>query len=222
MSLAPLCAAARRGARAQGGVRRGLHRRRGQARGRRARGRATSCCSRTCASIPARRRTIRHSPISWPRSATLYVNDAFSAAHRAHASITGLAERLPAAAGRLMQAEIEALTRALDDPERPLAALVGGAKVSTKLEVLGNLIEQGRPAGHRRRHGQHLPVRPGHAGGQIPVRAGHGRHRARDHGQGGGAGAASCCCRSMAGSRASFEAGAPSEVVPIERCPKTR
>jgi phosphoglycerate kinase len=71
-----------------------------------------------------------------------YVDDAFAAAHRAHASITGLAERLPAAAGRLMQAEIEALTRALDAPDRPLAALVGGAKVSTKLEVLGNLIER--------------------------------------------------------------------------------
>jgi phosphoglycerate kinase len=69
-----------------------------------------------------------------------YVDDAFAAAHRAHASITGLAERLPAAAGRLMQAEIEALSRALDDPERPLVALVGGAKVSTKLELLGNLI----------------------------------------------------------------------------------
>jgi phosphoglycerate kinase len=72
----------------------------------------------------------------------LYVDDAFSAAHRAHASITGLAERLPSAAGRLMQAEVEALTRALDDPERPLAALIGGAKVSTKLELLGNLIER--------------------------------------------------------------------------------
>jgi phosphoglycerate kinase len=72
----------------------------------------------------------------------VYVDDAFAAAHRAHASITGLAERLPAAAGRLMQAEIEALSRALDAPDRPLAALVGGAKVSTKLEVLGNLIER--------------------------------------------------------------------------------
>jgi phosphoglycerate kinase len=72
----------------------------------------------------------------------LYVDDAFSAAHRAHASITGLAERLPAAAGRLMQAEVEALTRALDHPERPLVALVAGAKVSTKLELLGNLIER--------------------------------------------------------------------------------
>jgi phosphoglycerate kinase len=72
----------------------------------------------------------------------VYVNDAFAAAHRAHASITGLAERLPAAAGRLMQAEVEALTRALEHPDRPLVALVGGAKVSTKLELLGNLIEK--------------------------------------------------------------------------------
>ena len=76
------------------------------------------------------------------RLGDLYVDDAFSAAHRAHASITGLAERLPAAAGRLMQAEVEALTRALDDPERPLVALVAGAKVSTKLELLGNLISR--------------------------------------------------------------------------------
>jgi phosphoglycerate kinase len=72
----------------------------------------------------------------------LFVDDAFSAAHRAHASITGLAERLPAAAGRLMQAEVEALSKALEHPERPVAALVGGAKVSTKLELLGNLIEK--------------------------------------------------------------------------------
>jgi phosphoglycerate kinase len=66
----------------------------------------------------------------------LYVNDAFSAAHRAHASTEALAHLLPAAAGRLMQEELEALGRALDTPERPLAALVGGAKVSTKLDLL--------------------------------------------------------------------------------------
>jgi phosphoglycerate kinase len=71
-----------------------------------------------------------------------YVNDAFSASHRAHASITGLTERLPSAAGRLMQAEIEALSRALDHPDCPLGAVIGGAKVSTKVEVLGNLIEK--------------------------------------------------------------------------------
>jgi phosphoglycerate kinase len=70
----------------------------------------------------------------------LYINDAFSAAHRAHASTEGLAQKLPAYAGRAMQAEIEALTRALEAPKRPLAALVGGAKISTKIELLGNLV----------------------------------------------------------------------------------
>ena len=70
----------------------------------------------------------------------IYVNDAFSAAHRAHASTDGLARRLPAAAGRLMQAELEALERALGAPARPVMAVVGGAKVSTKLDLLGNLV----------------------------------------------------------------------------------
>ena len=70
----------------------------------------------------------------------LYVNDAFSTAHRAHASTEGLAHLLPAAAGRLMQAELEALGKALGSPEKPVAALVGGAKVSTKLDLLGNLV----------------------------------------------------------------------------------
>lgn len=69
----------------------------------------------------------------------IYVNDAFSAAHRAHASTEALALLLPAAAGRLMQAELEALGRALEKPERPLAAVVGGAKISTKLDLLANL-----------------------------------------------------------------------------------
>ena len=69
-----------------------------------------------------------------------YVNDAFSAAHRAHASTEGLAHRLPAAAGRLMQGELEALDKALGNPKRPVCAVVGGAKVSTKLDLLGNLV----------------------------------------------------------------------------------
>ena len=72
----------------------------------------------------------------------IYVNDAFSAAHRAHASTEGIAHKLPACAGRAMQAELEALTIALGNPERPVAAIVGGAKVSTKLELLGNLIKK--------------------------------------------------------------------------------
>ncbi|MBV9930042.1 MAG: phosphoglycerate kinase [Alphaproteobacteria bacterium] len=69
-----------------------------------------------------------------------YVNDAFSAAHRAHASTEALAHRLPAYAGRAMEAELKALQKALGDPERPVAAVVGGAKVSTKLEVLRHLV----------------------------------------------------------------------------------
>jgi phosphoglycerate kinase len=72
--------------------------------------------------------------------ADLYVNDAFSAAHRAHASTEGVAHLLPAYAGRLMQAELEALHAALGNPARPVAAIVGGAKVSTKLDLLGNLV----------------------------------------------------------------------------------
>ena len=70
----------------------------------------------------------------------VYVNDAFSAAHRAHASTEGIARLLPNCAGRLMQAELSALEAALGNPARPLVAVVGGAKVSSKLELLGNLV----------------------------------------------------------------------------------
>jgi phosphoglycerate kinase len=72
--------------------------------------------------------------------ADLYVHDAFSAAHRAHASTEGVARLLPSYAGRLMQAELQALEAALGNPKRPVAAVVGGAKVSTKLDLLGNLV----------------------------------------------------------------------------------
>lgn len=72
----------------------------------------------------------------------LFVNDAFSAAHRAHASTDQLAHLLPNAAGRQMQAELDALTAALENPERPVAAVVGGAKVSSKLAVLGHLVDK--------------------------------------------------------------------------------
>ncbi|MGR3617388.1 MAG: phosphoglycerate kinase [Paracoccaceae bacterium] len=72
----------------------------------------------------------------------VYCNDAFSAAHRAHASTEGLARFLPACAGRLMEAELTALEAALGAPKRPVTAVVGGAKVSTKLDLLGNLVEK--------------------------------------------------------------------------------
>ncbi len=71
-----------------------------------------------------------------------YVNDAFSAAHRAHASTEGVAHLLPSFAGRAMEAELTALEKALGDPQRPLAAVVGGAKVSSKLAVLGHLVSK--------------------------------------------------------------------------------
>ncbi|WP_026317377.1 MULTISPECIES: phosphoglycerate kinase [Ahrensia] len=70
----------------------------------------------------------------------IYINDAFSAAHRAHASTEGLAHLLPAFAGRTMEAELNALNKALGDPKRPLGAVVGGAKVSTKIDLLENLV----------------------------------------------------------------------------------
>ena len=74
------------------------------------------------------------------RLGDFYVNDAFSCAHRAHGSTEGIAHRLPSAAGRNMAAELHALERALGSPKRPVIAIVGGAKVSTKLELLGNLV----------------------------------------------------------------------------------
>lgn len=76
------------------------------------------------------------------RLADAYVNDAFSAAHRAHASTEGVAHLLPSYAGRLMEAELKALDAALGNPARPVVAIVGGAKVSTKLDLLGNLAKK--------------------------------------------------------------------------------
>ena len=109
----------------------------------------------------------------------IWVNDAFSAAHRAHASTEGLGHQLPAYAGRTMQAELEALEKALDKPQRPVVAIVGGAKISTKLDLLGNLLAEGRRADHRRRHGQHVPARAGQERRQVAGRGRHGRRPRR-------------------------------------------
>lgn len=72
----------------------------------------------------------------------LYVDDAFSAAHRAHASTEGIAKYLPSFAGRLMQAELDALTAALENPDRPVGAIIGGSKISTKLDLIGNVLDK--------------------------------------------------------------------------------
>jgi phosphoglycerate kinase len=76
------------------------------------------------------------------RLGDIYVNDAFGAAHRAHASTVGVAERLPAYAGLLLQREVAVLSRILENPERPFVAILGGAKVSDKLKVIGHLLER--------------------------------------------------------------------------------
>lgn len=75
------------------------------------------------------------------KMADLYVNDAFGAAHRAHASTAGVAEKLPAAAGFLMEKEIEVLSKALENPERPFTAIIGGAKVKDKINVIDHLLD---------------------------------------------------------------------------------
>ena len=103
---------------------------------------ATSCFWKTPASTRARRRTTRPSPKQLAANGDIFVNDAFSAAHRAHSSTEGLAHLLPAFAGRTMQAELEALEKGLGNPARPVVAIVGGAKVSTKLDLLMNLVKK--------------------------------------------------------------------------------
>ena len=103
-------------------------------------GRASCCSSRTSGSTPRRRRTTRASPPRSPSYADIYVNDAFGTAHRAHASTVGIAKLLPAYAGLLMEREIDALSKLLEAPERPFAAILGGAKVSDKIKVIDNLL----------------------------------------------------------------------------------
>ena len=79
---------------------------------------------------------------SLAQCANIYVNDAFSVSHRAHASVESIAHKLPAYAGFLLQEEVDALSSALEKPEKPLAAIVGGAKISTKLDLLNNMIKK--------------------------------------------------------------------------------
>ncbi len=114
----------------------------------------------------------------------VYVNDAFSAAHRAHASTEALARLLPACAGRLMQAELEALEAALGTPERPVVAVVGGAKVSTKIELLSNLVRRVNTLVIGGGMANTFLAARGHRDRQIPGRTRDDRHRDRDHGGG--------------------------------------
>ena len=110
--------------------------------------------------------------------ADVYVNDAFGTAHRAHASTVGVAKLLPAYAGLLMERELAMLSKLIENPERPFAAVLGGAKVVRQDQGPRAPARQGRRARPRRRHGQHVPARAGQARRQEPGRARPRRGRA--------------------------------------------
>ena len=148
----------------------------------------------------------------------IYCNDAFSAAHRAHASTEGLAHQLPSCAGRLMQAELEALEHALGTPQRPVVAVVGGAKVSTKLALLSNLVTRVN----------RLVIGGGMANTFLAAQGlGVGKSLCEHDmaemartimAQAGAAGCEILLPADIVVARA-FEAGAPHEVVPAHACP---
>ena len=108
----------------------------------RARMTAMSCCLRTSASTRKRRRTIPSFAKSSAAWQSMYVNDAFGTAHRAHASTAGVADYLPAVCGYLIQKEINIMGNALSNPKRPFVAILGGAKVSDKIGVINNLLDK--------------------------------------------------------------------------------
>ncbi len=148
----------------------------------------------------------------------VYCNDAFSAAHRAHASTEGLARRLPACAGRLMAEELTALETALSNPERPLMAVVGGAKVSTKLDLLSNLV----------RKVNHLVIGGGMANTFLAAKGldvgkSLAEHDLADTARKILASADEAGCEILLPEdvvvAAEFKAGAENRVVPVEECP---
>ena len=105
-------------------------------------GRASCCCSRTSASTPEEEANDPEFAAALADYADIYVNDAFGTAHRAHASTVGIAKILPAYAGLLMEREIAVLSKLMEAPVRPFAAILGGAKVSDKIAVLDNLLSK--------------------------------------------------------------------------------
>ncbi len=111
------------------------------------------------------------------RLGDIYVDDAFGSAHRAHSSTVGVAERLPAVAGFLIEKEITYLGKATGDAEHPYIVILGGAKISDKIGVIEEHAYQGRRHLDRGRHGQHLPQGPRAGDGRLP-----GRGRCPGHG----------------------------------------
>ena len=151
----------------------------------------------------------------------VYVNDAFATAHRAHASTEGLARHLPAYAGLLMQAELEALGQALEAPKRPVVAVVGGAKVSTKLELLGNLLPKvdyliiGGGMANTFLHAQGHEVGKSLAERDLADTARKIITKAEQEG-------CTICLQTDCVVAGEFAAGAPSEVVPVTAVPEDK
>ena len=136
--------------------------------------------------------------------ADVYVNDAFGSAHRAHASTEGIVHHVKeAAAGLLMAAEVEYLGQVLEQPDRPFVAILGGAKVSDKLEVIQNLRAARRRAAHRRRDGLHVLQGARRAGRQVAGRGGPARRGAGRRARRRRRGACASSCRSITSSRRS-------------------
>ena len=105
----------------------------------------------------------------------LYVNDAFSCSHRAHASVERLAKKLPSAAGPVLKHELATLKQMLENPARPVFAIVGGAKISTKLDILNHLMRKNGFARNRGSNGKHIPAGQGIRGRHVACRNDHGR-----------------------------------------------
>ena len=137
--------------------------------------RPASSCWRTCASIPARRPTSPASRRALIEGIDLYVNDAFGASHRAHASIVGPPQALPSAMGLLLQKEVEVLLGLRNNPKRPFVAVLGGAKISDKLGVVEALLDVVDSLVDRRRDVLHVLRRPGQVDRRLAVRARPGR-----------------------------------------------
>ncbi|MGY4498500.1 hypothetical protein ACVWYH_002431 [Bradyrhizobium sp. GM24.11] len=115
----------------------------------------------------------------------IWVSDAFSAAHRAHASTEGLGHKLPAYAGRTMQVELDALEKALGSPTKPVIAIIGGAKVSTKIDLLENLVNKVDALVIGGGMANTFPARPGRWRRQVAGREGSRVHGRAHHGEGG-------------------------------------
>ena len=198
--------AAGRAARRAGRAGAGGGRRRGRDAGRRARARATSCCSRTSASSRARPRTTRRSPRPLAALADVYVNDAFGAAHRAHASTEGVAHLLPGYAGLLLEREVSELTRG-----GRVARAAAGRRPRRRQGLRQDrrdrpLPRARRPDPDRRRDVLHLLPRAGDRDRRLAGRGGGRRAGGEALARGRGLATASWCCRSTWCSGASFDA----------------